>query len=135
MAVMKWPQATGRQRQHSAGIGLVVLMLVLLILILGVTACAPAETSPEKAIVGNWVNAQGGEIYFYADNTGFIPGLAESAESIPDYKFTYSFQDKTHLRITLEGQPAVVVEIKIEGDKLTWGSQHGNPEYVYTRAK
>jgi len=110
-------------------------LLVLLILILGVTACASAELSPEKAIVGKWVNAQGGVVYFYADNTGFIPGLAGSVEPIPDSKFTYYFQDKTHLRIVLEGQPAIVVEIKIEGDKLTWVTQYDNLEYVYTRAK
>ncbi len=112
-----------------------------LLLIFGVAACAsvptPTPTPPpiERAIVGQWVNAQGGTIYFYADNTGFIPGLTGAAEQIPDSKFTYYFQDKTHLGIALEGQASVVMEIKIEGDKMTWRGQSGSKEYVYQRAK
>jgi hypothetical protein len=102
---------------------------------LGLAACVPAKAPPEKAIVGKWTNAQGGTIQFNADKTGFIPGLEEGIEPIPDMPFTYYFQDETHLGIVLEGQPAIVVEIEIEGDKLTWFSQGNNSENVYTRVK
>ena len=121
--------------ERSTGQSLIAPLLVQLILILGIAACAPARISPEKAIVGKWVNAQGGEVYFYEDKTGFIPGLAGAAEQIPDVRFTYYFQDKTHLAIVVEGQPAIIVEIKLEGDKLTWITQSGSNEYVYTRVK
>jgi len=112
-----------------------------LILTLAVAACTssptPTPTPPpiEKAIVGQWVNAQGGAIYFYADNTGFIPGIEAGAEPVPDSKFTYYFQDKTHLGIVMEGQSAIVIEIRIEGDKMTWRSRINNTEFVYQRAR
>ncbi len=110
-----------------------------LILLFSVAGCAsfptPTPQPIEKAIVGQWRNAQGGTIHFYADNTGFIPGFAGAIEPIPDSKFTYYFQDKTHLGIVLEGQSAVVMEIKIEGDKMTWRSRTSNTEFVYRRAK
>jgi hypothetical protein len=117
------------------------VLLLGLMLVFGVAACAagptPTPTPPslEKAIVGQWVNAQGGVIHFYADNTGFIPGLKGAAEEIPDSRFTYYFPDKTHLGIVPEGQSAIVVEIKIESDKMTWRGQTSNTEFVYRRAK
>ena len=117
------------------------VLILGLMLVLGAAACAsgptPTPTPPaiEKAIVGKWVNAQGGMIHFYADSTGFIPGLAEAVEPIADSRFTYYFQDRTHLGIVLEGQSAVILEIKIEGDKMTWRGRTGNTEYVYQRAK
>ena len=135
MAVITRLRAADRWGQRPARPGLIAALRVLLILSLGITACVPAEVSPEKAIVGKWVNDQGGEIYFYADKTGFIPGLAGATEQIPDVKFTYYFQDMAHLAIVLDGQPAIVVKIKLDGDKLTWVTQHDNLEYVYTRAK
>jgi hypothetical protein len=95
----------------------------------------PVPPPIEKAIVGQWVNAQGGVIHFYADNTGFIPGLAEAVEPIPDSRFTYYFQDKTHLGIVLEGQSAVIMEIKIEDDKMIWRGRTNNAEFVYQRAR
>jgi hypothetical protein len=111
------------------------------ILIFGVAACVSAPTPTpvplpiEKAIVGQWINDQGGKIHFYADNTGFIPGIEAEIEPIPDSRFTYYFRDKTHLGIVLEGQSAIVVEIKIEGDKMTWRSQINNAEFVYKRVQ
>ena len=35
----------------------------------------------------------------------------------------------------MEGQPAVVMEIKIEGDKMTWLGITGGTAYVYNRVK
>lgn len=117
-----------------------VRMLLGWMLVFGAAACTPNPTPTpipapiEKAIVGKWVNAQGGAIHFYADKTGFIPGLPWAAEPIPDSRFTYYFPDKTHVGITAEGQPAVVVEIKIESDQMMWRGLTGR-EYLYHRAK
>jgi hypothetical protein len=112
------------------------VLILGLIFIWGVAACAPTPTPApvSKAIVGQWINADGGTIYFYADNTGFIPGFAAAAEPIPDTRFTYYLQDETHLGIVLEGQTAVVMEIKLEGDKMTWRGLAGT-EYLYNRVK
>ena len=115
-----------------AALGLLILGLMIT---LGLAACAPAKVPPEKAIVGKWMNAQGGTIQFNADKTGFIPGLEEGVEPIPDTPFTYYLQDETHLGIVMEGQSPVVMEIKIEGDKMTWFSRGDNSEHVYARVK
>lgn len=81
--------------------------------------------------MGKWVNPQEGEIDFYLDGTGFFPG---AGEQIPSSNFTYSFTDETHIAMNVAGQ-LLVVEIKIEGDKMTWLSRANNIEYEYTRAK
>jgi len=125
---------TGRSLEAFKFVALGLLILGLMVAF-GLSACAPAEVSPEKAIVGKWMNAQGGTIEFHADKTGFIPGLEGGVEPIPDTSFTYYLQDETHLGIVMEGQSPVVVEIKIEGDKMTWRGQVDNTEYVYRRAK
>jgi len=113
-------------------LGLAILAWILL---LGISACTPARLSPEKAIVGQWVNDQGGTIHFYADHTGFIPGVEGQTPAIPSVKFTYYFKDETSLAIVMDGQAPVVVEIKLEGDKMTWRSLTNNAEFVYKRAR
>ena len=125
---------TGRSPEafELAALGLLILGLMIT---LGLAACVPAKVPPEKAIVGKWMNAQGGTIQFNADKTGLIPGLEEGVEPIPDTPFTYYLQDETHLGIVMAGQSPVVMEIKIEGDKMTWRGQADNTEYVYRRAK
>lgn len=115
-----------------AVLGLLILGLTT---VLGLAACAPDQPSPEKAIVGQWVNSQGGVIYFYADKTGFIPGDEGQTPPIPSVKFSYYFQDETHLGIKMDGQNPVVVEIKLEGDKMTWLNRANDVEYVYTKMK
>ncbi len=101
-------------------------------------ACAPMQTATpapvEDAIIGKWVNAQGGTIHFYADGTGFIPGFKETTEPIPDTPFTYFLQNDTHLGIVMEGQPTIIMEIELAGDKMTWRLAGGG-DSVYTRAK
>jgi len=115
-----------------AVLGLLILGLTT---VLGLAACAPDQPSPEEAIVGQWVNSQGGVIYFYADKTGFIPGDEGQTPPIPSVKFSYDFQDETHLDIEMDGQNPVVIEIKLEGDKMTWFNRANNAEYVYTKMK
>lgn len=117
------------------------MLAVLGLLVLGLTtafglaACAPDQPSPEQAIVGEWVNSQGGVIYFYADKTGFIPGDEGHTPPIPSVKFSYYFQDETHLGIEMDGQSPLVIEIKLEGDKMTWYDQASETEFEYMRAK
>jgi hypothetical protein len=117
-----------------------------------ITACIPPPTAPPtltappappalpvaKTIVGHWVYEQGGAIDFYADGTGYIPAFEEGG--FPAYTFTYTLPDETHLAIKLNGKPdeftdALVVGIKIEGDKLTWTNPSTGAETVYTRGK
>ncbi len=107
-------------------------IVVLLILVLVMMACAPPKLPPEKAIVGKWVNLQGGEINFYADGTGLFPGIEEQ---IPSYQFNYSFEDETHVAISIPGVIDAIVEIKIEGDKMTWHDRASETEFVYMRVK
>ena len=139
-------------------------LLALLLLMLLITACIPPPAAPPaptapptptalpaptatpaptalpavKTIVGHWVYDQGGAIDFYADGTGHIPAFEEGG--FPAYTFTYTFPDETHLAIELNGKPdeftdAMVVGIKIEGDKLTWTNPSTGAETVYTRGK
>jgi hypothetical protein len=35
----------------------------------------------------------------------------------------------------MDGQNPVVIEIKLEGDKMTWLNRANNVEYVYTKTK
>jgi hypothetical protein len=125
-------QMFGAQPPFRAVLGLLILGLMT---VLGLAACAPAQPSPEKAIVGEWVNSQGGVIYFYTDKTGFIPGDEGQTPPIPSVKFSYDFQDETHLVIKMDEQNPVIIEIKLEGDKMTWFNRDHNVEYVYTKMK
>jgi hypothetical protein len=86
-----------------------------------------------KAIVGQWVNSRAGVIYFYADKTGYIPGDERQTPPIPSVKFSYYFQDDVHLGIKMDGQNPIVIEIKLEDDKMTWLNRDNNVEYVYTK--
>ncbi len=110
---------------------LLALALAVVILILGLTVWVLAAPAPQKAVVGKWTNSHGGVINFYADGTGYIPGLTGV---ISDTSFTYSFPDNTHVKITIAGQ-ALNVGIAIQGDKMTWGNSLDNTKDVYTRVK
>lgn len=121
-------------------------IVVLLSLFLGVTACAFLKPSPQQMIIGKWINSGGGEINFYKDGTGFVPGFTgEGPIEIPSLQFTYGFKDDTHLVINMANLPLadttdlpmakqqeIVMGIKIEDDKMTWYGA-GEAEYVYTR--
>jgi hypothetical protein len=123
--------------------------LILLFLLLGMAACAPSKPSPEQAIVGKWVNSGGGEINFYEDGTGFVPGFEEAgSESIPPFHFTYAFKDETHLVINMGNLPVVdttgspmtnrkelVIEIELKDDQMIWRASAGKVQYVYQRVE
>jgi hypothetical protein len=112
---------------------IVVGMGVITIFLLQLTVFSrPALAT---TIVGKWVNSQGGVMTFYADGTGFIPGVEGQTPAIPATTFTYSVPDATHLRLQINGQP-IVIEVKVEGDQLTWVVDYAhNLQNVYTRAK
>lgn len=101
------------------------LLLILFSLLL--TACQPEPTGLAKDIVGNWVNAGGYTIEFYKDGKGLIPGVEGR---IPLTSFKYTIVDEQHISIDL-GTQAFTIEVKIEGDRLTWIDQLG--EEIYTR--
>jgi hypothetical protein len=116
----------------------------LLVALLWVTACVPAPSTPQKApstpeeaIVGQWLNAQGGAIHFYADGTGLIPAVHGEVEDLPPVAFKYLFNDDTHIRIDMgeQGgeQRVIVVEIELDGDKMTWRNPATGVDYVYMR--
>jgi hypothetical protein len=101
------------------------LLILGLTAVLGLAACAPDQPAPEKAIVGQWVNSRAGVIY--------IPGDERQTPPIPSVKFSYYFQDDVHLGIKMDGQNPIVIEIKLEDDKMTWLNRDNNVEYVYTK--
>ena len=130
------PWRATRKRQFAVfwRVGLVVVGIgVITIFLLQLTVFSrPALAT---TIVGKWVNSQGGVMTFYADGTGFIPGLEGQTPAIPATTFTYSVADTTHVRLVVNGQP-VVIEVKVEGDQLTWVvDQSHNLQNIYTRAK
>jgi hypothetical protein len=110
-----------------------------LVAALAITACVPLPSTPEKAIVGQWVNDQGGTIYFYEDGAGFIPAVQGVAEEMPAVAFKYEFNDDNHVRIDLGEQGGeqriIVVEIKVAGNKMTWRNPATGTDYTYTRQK
>ncbi len=113
--------------------GSVRSFFLLLMLVLPVVACASQpRVPPQQAIVGRWVNAKGYSISFYPNGTGFVPGVDGQ---IPSTNFDYVFTDETHVLMNMAGQLTTVVEIKIDGDQMTWLSQATNVAFVYTRAK
>jgi hypothetical protein len=103
------------------------------------TACVPLPSNPERAIVGQWVNDQGGTIYFYEDGTGFIPAAKGAAEEIPAVSFKYLFNDANHVRIDMGeqgGEQRVIdVEIKVDRDKMTWRNPATGTDYIYERQR
>jgi hypothetical protein len=102
-------------------IGFCVLLAILIL-----SACTPPL---ENAIVGTWANTAGYTIEFKANGEGQIPGVANQ---IPAVTFKYVLVDQTHISIDL-GTQKYTIEVKVEGDKLTWKDQLG--EEIYTRVK
>jgi hypothetical protein len=138
-AASRWGQAQRLQRSPSQWRAPTLIALVSLVVLVGMTACVPLKVPPEEAIVGQWVNDEGGTIYFYEDGTGFIPEVHGEAEDIPALAFEYSFDDDTHVKIDMgeqEGeQRIIVIEIKLVGSKMTWRNPATGTEYVYERQK
>ena len=107
--------------------------LMLVLLAISIAACSSEPPPiPQKEIVGKWVNSSGGWIEFYANGTGFVPGVKGE---IADASFNYSFTDNMHMLITIRGQLSTVVEIRVQGDKMTWMSQPNSVTFEYTREK
>jgi len=116
-------------------------IFALLFLLLGVTACFSLKPSVEREIIGKWVNSEGGEINFYEDGTGYVPGIkGQATGNISSLQFTYAFKDETHLVINMTALPKInqqdiVIEVEIENDIMTWRSNAGEIEFEYRRAK
>ena len=115
-------------------------IFVLLIVFVGATACFSLKTSVEREIIGKWVNSGGGEIYFYENGTGYVPGIqGQEIGNISSLQFTYAFKDETHLVINMTTLPQanqqdIVIEVEIKNDIMTWHSDAGEIEFEYRRA-
>jgi hypothetical protein len=101
----------------------------LLVIALLLVACSSPQKTLSENILGTWKNTDGFTIEFKAGGTGFIPGVSGS---IPDTNFTYQITDDSHISIDYEGH-ANTIEIKIDGDRMTWTDNLG--EVSYTRVK
>jgi hypothetical protein len=111
------------------------LLLLSLILLITMAACASqSKESLQQAIVGKWINAQNYSIEFYADGTGFVPAV-EGDVPVPATNFSYSVTDGTHINITMGEIRGMNVEVKIEGNQMTWQDQNAGISFVYTRGK
>lgn len=114
---------------------------ILLLILLAMTACFSPAPSPEQEIIGKWVNSKGGEINFYKDGTGYVPGIeGQATGNIPSLQFIYEFKDETHLVINMAALPKanqqdIVVEVEIKNDTMTWHSHTGAVEFEYRRAE
>lgn len=111
--------------------------IVLLALIALVSACTPSLGSGKvlrQAIAGKWVNAQNFTIEFYEDGTGFVPGV-DGEVPVPATDFSYVVTDDSHIRITMGDLNGAVVEIKIEGDQMTWIGKDTGVSFIYTRSQ
>lgn len=114
---------------------------ILLLILLAMTACFSPAPSLEQEIIGKWANSEGGEINFYEDGTGYVPGIAgQPTGNIPALQFTYAIEDETHLVINTTAlrqanRQDIVIEVEIENDTMTWRSNAGSVEFEYRRAE
>lgn len=133
LAALSAPATPGRQFAVAGIMAVILLVVGLAVLFVNQAAAPPPVAS--AAIVGKWVNSEGGVMQFNADGTGSIPGFAGQGLTIPAAAFTYNFPDPTHLKLTVNEQ-TFVIEIKLEGDQLIWiADRANNIQHVYTRAK
>lgn len=103
--------------------------LVLLLLFLLLSACQSGRSALIKNIVGNWENSSGYTIEFRQDGRGTIPGVSDQ---IQETIFNYAVLDESHVALDL-GDQNYTIEVKIDGDQLTWIDSLG--EEIYTRVK
>ena len=122
------PASVGKSRVGKRTV--MALALVMVVLVLGV-AWVLATPAPQNAVVGRWTNSHGGTIDFFADGTGFVPGVTGV---ISDTNFAYSFPDTQHVSIEIGGQ-ALRVGIKVDGDTMTWSNSLNSTVDVYTRVR
>ena len=104
----------------------ICLLLIMVFILFG---CSTNKPNLGETIIGTWVDQSSYEIQFFKDGKGFIPGVPGK---IPDTSFEYSTLDENHITFNLE-QSKITVEIRVEGDTLTWKDEIG--EVVYHRKK
>ena len=109
-------------------------VLTALFIALSLAGCVQPPSSAQ-AIVGEWRNAGGGVIIFRGDGSGYMPGDETQTPAIPDMAFRYEVLGPNNLRITPVGGDPLVIEIEIQGDRLTWRGRGASGEFVYGRVK
>jgi hypothetical protein len=119
-------------RAADAKAALFLLLPLLVTLILG--ACGRPPSTAQR-IEGEWRNARGGVIIFRGDGSGYMPGDAARAPAIPDMTFRYEVLGPTNLRITPTGGNPLVIEIELQGERLTWHGRGASGDFVYDRMK
>lgn len=113
----------------------------LLALLITVTAAACSRPpSTAQAIIGEWRNAGGGVIIFRADGSGLMPGDATQLPAISEMAFRYEVLGNEalgpgNLRITPTGGDPLVIEIELQGDRLTWHGRGASGDFAYDRVK
>lgn len=107
------------------------IMILSIFFLMAFSGCSTpvSQAGLKEALIGKWESTDGYQVEFFADGTGFIPGVAGS---IPDSTFEYTLNDDTHITLSMGGQN-YAIEILIEGDELTWKDTLG--EVSYTRLK
>jgi hypothetical protein len=109
--------------------------LIALALLVMLAACSTVSVDDlRREIVGTWRNVQDYTIEFYADGTGFIPGVGGELP-IPATDFTYAISDSGHIRISMGDISDATIEIRIEGDQMTWFNRETDTTFVYMRDK
>lgn len=126
----RWTPAAMRRRVRALPARLIVLVLLVL-----TAACSTVSVDDlRREIVGTWRNAQDYTIEFYADGTGFIPGVSGELP-IPATDFTYAISDSGNIRISMGDIPDATIEIRIEDDQMTWFNRETDTTFVYMRDK
>ncbi|MBC8262559.1 MAG: hypothetical protein H8E47_00345 [Anaerolineales bacterium] len=106
-----------------------LLLFVPLIVVLTVSACG----GPQRAIVGKWQQAGGGEtIEFYKDGTVTATSIGITVTG------SYKFIDDSQIRLDLSGLWGLagpqIFEVRISGNRLTLKDAYGNTT-EYTKVK
>lgn len=132
---VRTPSLNFRKPAGIRSLQAVMTPLLALALILMMTACSSGSSDElRKAIVGKWINEQNYSIEFYDNGTGFIPGV-EGEVPIPATDFSYVVTDAGHIQISMGELTDALIEIRIEGDQMTWFNKDTNTAFVYTRSK
>jgi hypothetical protein len=121
-------------RARTAGAGGAPALLLALLIALTLGACV-GPPSTRQGIVGEWRNAGGGVIVFRGDGSGLMPGDTTQSPAIPEMAFRYEVLGPGNLRITPTGGESLVIEIELQGDRLTWHGRSASGDFAYDRVK